>query len=1186
LKKQLLTVAIINVLLILFTGTVYAQTTYDWTGGSVAVGNQTDWTNTNNWQSTIGGVTTSPATTYPGQSGSTDIVQIGVNPAVPSFTSYPVLANNITIASLTFGTNGPQTDGGFQTFTVNSILTVSGDILQMHPTAGTLESAGDCSAGNPGAFTYPILTILEGTGTINCLGNFRVGDNTNVANNFVANVTEMKIATTTPTHTTLAVNVTGNLVMNSTSTDDGSLFVSNNNAVFTLTAGTLTVGGTLELLNNESSASLSYGCDIFAPFADFTIDITDTDNPVLNLAGSTPVFINTANPGIFNTIDFYNPNGGTGNATVNYSGTSQPVYTNNTTSPTNVVDEFVDNTDGSYQNLTFSGSGTKTLDAGTFTIAGNLTLATPTPANTITVDATTNSPELDVAKNYSSVVGTTLNYGGTNLFTIAGNITNGGVFNASATAALTLKGAVNNTGSMILSGSGSVTMTANYTTSGTGTYIQTAGTTIFSRPGAQTLIGGAGAGTQFNNVTFSSSTTNTKTMSTGNFFVGSKGVLTLAGKTTLAVAAAGSLTLNSDANSTASVAVIPANCAVTGNVNVQRFVTGGVGYRGYRMLSSPVNTGTSANGIIYTSLNYIAAGMPTTGSGGTAGGFTQAGNPTLYLFRENLVPSNATFTSGNFRGVANISVSPSYTIDIDGPGFKLPVGAGVLMFFRGGNTTVNPFITTTVPDPATFTATGLLNQGSYTYNDWYSATPTSHTLGFTTVSGDPTVEGFNLIGNPYASSVDWSKYSTTTSTAGFYAPKVAGNPGVTSFVYTLHSTGQGNGNYGIYDAATGLVQNGGTNIIPSGMGFFVISANNAATLTINETAKTTTQPAALNLFLGKPPVATNVLQYLRLQLAKDSVETDETLINFDANAANAYAFGEDAPYKIGTGKVSLSSLSSDNKTLAINKMPLAAGRSIPLKLNAAADGAYTLNMAEIAAVPQVYAIWLKDAFTKDSVNMRTTKTKSFNITLADTNTYKNRFSVVLRQDPALAYKLLQFDANKTNNRQVEVVWKTVNEQNYTRFTVERSTDKGKTFDVIGNLTSSGEGTYSLLDKSPAKGDNLYRLKQVDFNHTITYSKVVQVEFTGKANDLAGVRLYIFPNPVINTITLTIDPKSQEAGTYHITITNSTGLVVKQLVTAQTTWQENISRLLTGTYLVQVVNNKDNSIIGQTKFVKL
>jgi hypothetical protein len=375
----------------------------------------------------------------------------------------------------------------------------------------------------------------------------------------------------------------------------------------------------------------------------------------------------------------------------------------------------------------------------------------------------------------------------------------------------------------------------------------------------------------------------------------------------------------------------------------------------------------------------------------------------------------------------------------------------------------------------------------------------------------------------------------------------------------------------------------------SGQGFFVLALNSSAQLIFNESAKSITQNTGLNLMMGKPAdqVANN--QYLRLQLAKDSIFTDDIMVSFKTNAKATFDINEDAPYKSGSSKVSLSSMSDDNIALAINKLPLSSkGVKLALKVGATADGNYKISLKDIAGVPQLYSVWLKDAFTKDSVNMRTQSSYSFDIALADTNTFgSKRFTLILLQDPAFAYHLLNFTAAKTDNKQqVEVIWNTANEQNYTHFSLERSTNSGKTFDVIGGMLSAGQGTYSLLDKNPEKGDNLYRLKQEDYNNTISYSNVVQIQYADKSNNLTGSgHLSVYPNPAVNIINLVIDPQKPVA-TYSIRVTNSVGTVVKQTVTSQPNWLGNVSNLLTGTYLIQVVNNKDNSLVGQTKFVKL
>jgi hypothetical protein len=47
-----------------------------------------------------------------------------------------------------------------------------------------------------------------------------------------------------------------------------------------------------------------------------------------------------------------------------------------------------------------------------------------------------------------------------------------------------------------------------------------------------------------------------------------------------------------------------------------------------------------------------------------------------------------------------------------------------------------------------------------------------------------------------------------------------------------------------------------------------------------------------------------------------------------------------------------------------------------------------------------------------------------------------------------------------------------------------------------------------------------------------------------------------------------------------------GKVLKTITTAQSTLQENVSALLPGTYVVDVVNKADNSAVGKAKFIKL
>lgn len=56
--------------------------------------------------------------------------------------------------------------------------------------------------------------------------------------------------------------------------------------------------------------------------------------------------------------------------------------------------------------------------------------------------------------------------------------------------------------------------------------------------------------------------------------------------------------------------------------------------------------------------------------------------------------------------------------------------------------------------------------------------------------------------------------------------------------------------------------------------------------------------------------------------------------------------------------------------------------------------------------------------------------------------------------------------------------------------------------------------------------------------------------------------------------------------YAIKIVSASGNVVKTTTSSQPNWQDDVTTLLPGTYIVQVLNNADHSVVGKTTFVKL
>jgi sugar lactone lactonase YvrE len=641
----------------------------------------------------------------------------------------------------------------------------------------------------------------------------------------------------------------------------------------------------------------------------------------------------------------------------------------------------------------------------------------------------------------------------------------------------------------------------------------------------------------------------------------------------------GTFTLSSDANGSSSIAAIPTGASIKGTVNVQRYITGNNSntYRGYRLLSSPVYTAiiNSINCISLAYLNATVNGVNGAFTGGPGSGFSITnGNPTVYLYNESIPVSNAYFVSGKHVGIYAITGNTVSTVsNATGPvvittGVPIPVGNGYLLYFTGSNARTNGS-TSITPDNTILTASGSLNQGDLPVTLWYA--PTGGTTG-PQLSYTPSLPGpgFNMMGNPYACTIDLNQV-------------LLHNSGIDA-IYTLSPIGP-------TQAYAVFTQSGNSSPSPayavSGEGFIVHATAAAQSLTFHENEKASTiQLTGPQLLLGKP-INEPALTGLYMKLEQDSIHHSYCGIYFRGDWSDKFEPGDAIDVNDNGFQLDVSSLSADGIHAAVNHMPdYIKGSRIRLYANAPAGGAYTLKIEGIRNIDTLYDIWLVDHYKNDSLNIRRLGSYAFNIVKSDTASYgNNRFVLAIRPNPAYAYQLLDFTAQRiAHSPQVELDWKTRNILIYTNFTVERSNDGGKSFTVVGGLPGTGgSDNYSLTDQNPLYGQNLYRLKQEDMAGTITYSKLVEVMFTG--NDNAD-KIQIYPNPAINLINLNVVDKTAGNTSYDILVTNSSGLIVKQATSAQLNWQANVADLLPGTYLIRVMNTKDKSLVGQSKFVKL
>jgi hypothetical protein len=1121
--------------------------------------------------------------------------------------------------TLTNNSGGTVSDNG-GTMTIGTLTNNIGGNVTGNATSGAitvngiLTNAGTVTVNN-GAFTFTGAasntgSYLPGTGSGNSIFSNGLANSGTFTGG--AGAITITAGTGTLTNTGTVTGGTGTITTATLANNSGTINGSS-------TTGGITVTGTS---SNAATVNANKGTMLFGGVLTNTGTYTGGTGTSTFTAGLTNSLTVTESTGQFTIGNLINNSPGT------FTGNSAAATTSVTGALTNSGTITVN-----AENITVAGassnSGAYTGGAGTSTFTTGLTNTGTVNegAGTFTLgDLTNTSPGIfngNPTTAATSTIGTMTNTGtitvGFETMTFSGAAVNSGTYTAGAPGISTFNGSFTNSGSgTFAAGTADVNFNGNYTNSATFTGNAT-GKIIFGGAGAQTLTDNSTNGTIMLNPFVQGSGIKSMSGSKG-FFVPSTGILTMAGTATLD--GGGALTLNSDANSAATLAYVPPGCSITGNVNVQRFIQGNndINKRGYRLLSSSVYNGVDAasgNAHVY-SLQYLTNSVYVSGAGALAGGFnvTTTQNPSVYLYREDVAPppsSTTVFTTGyNWKGVAKINNTPAYNIgtqakntttNINDATVTIPVGNGLLFFFRGDNhTPANLAFPAGAPQDVTLTQTGTPNTGTVDVRLWYAADANlGNNLSYTasTDVGSLVLRGgYALVGNPYPSTINWEKYNANATVAN---SSIYGGGGLNSKIYVFNPT---NKQYEAYiptgidtvsiNPAFSTAQGQASNMIASGQGFFIKADAAGETLSFREGAKTSTQPlaASLNKLMGTPKAfATAPNPLLRLRMSKDSINTDEIVIRLNSQSSTKFGDKKDAEDLDGSSPlVSLSAFSSDSIRVSIysTAYPGLQQQVIPLFVSATATGLYKLDRKQLDNLPALYEVWLKDAFMNDSLDMKANATYQFNIDKTNPATFgKNRFTLVIRQNSALAYQLLDFTGSKVGNSlHAQLVWNTLNEQNYVNFTVERSNDGGKTFGVVGGLQSTGAGNYSMVDKNAVKGLNLYRLKQEDINNTITYSNIVQLIFDDKGNKDNDGKLSIYPNPAVNNINLAVAAESNGNNSYSIRFTSSSGIVVKQITASQPSWQGNISNLQPGTYLVRVINNKTQNLVGENKFVKL
>ena len=615
------------------------------------------------------------------------------------------------------------------------------------------------------------------------------------------------------------------------------------------------------------------------------------------------------------------------------------------------------------------------------------------------------------------------------------------------------------------------------------------------------------------------------------------------------------ITLLASETTNANIGPLLNGAQVTGNLNIQTFLTGNnlPANRGTRSMSSPINDNLIAGDKTYKQLmNSVLI----TGPGGTLNGFDAGGFAiTLANYTEvgNSIPTN-------FIPVSNIYASTT-------------PGRGYFLFFRGDRTTnffnkLNaPFAT---PESVPVNFTGPINKGfnGLTGND--ITIPLSYTL-----TSDVLYDGYNHVGNPFPCTIDWTQVARTTN--------------VLNQVSIVRSGG------GTRTWSDGVSNNGGSNIIQSGQGFYVRTNAVGQSVTFSENAKAPalnptrwlSTPVEKLMSDGSASITKDHKErkILRFNL-QDSQNSDETTLVFGNDNLPGYD-NWDAIYFAGS-TVSLSTLSADNKNLAINFMPgLKDIREIKLNMNAIASGALKLNFTDFIQMDG-YQVLLKDALFPDLVkDIKINPVYNFSIDKTKPETFGNqRFSLFFKhQEDVKACNVKNFTAKKQMDG-VILSWDAVDVRVVEQFEPERSAD-GKSFrslaSINSNVNAKNDEHYSFIDNHPLTGINYYRLKQTDLNGEISHSEIKAIEYSLiKIPRKTSVTIY--PNPALDEIEIKLAVLPDEQIEFKV-LDLQGRVVLSGKLPAANKWRYDVSKLKQGVYILEVKCAESLKLLGRTQFLK-
>lgn len=444
------------------------------------------------------------------------------------------------------------------------------------------------------------------------------------------------------------------------------------------------------------------------------------------------------------------------------------------------------------------------------------------------------------------------------------------------------------------------------------------------------------------------------TISNSGSFTASSGTIEMKGSSAQSIPAntfAGNLVMNLLANNSAGVSLLgPLGVTGVAKATVGTLASGGnltlKSTASQTALIDGAGAGNVTGGVTmerYLSAaygyKYLCSPFTSASLSGTLSG--NATIPTFYAYNENnstLISNVTTYTSGWVStAVSGLSPMTGYAANFGGVG-------GI----------------------QTFSMTGTVNNGSM------SATLYNNNRTYTL--------GFNLVGNPYPSPINWD---------------LANRTNVDNAIYFFNASGdQFSGSYSTY--INGVPSGGSTNIIPSMQGFFVHVSSGAYPVTGSLGFSNAMRTTDLNPTYKAAKFDPRPIMKFSASFDQQNALLDSYVIYLDNKTTRKFDSEFDALKLMNTDIAvpNIYEIVGNSQNLSISGMPepVDSLTRIPIGIKVLKDGWINIVATDLSKLPSDLTIYLEDKSNNVHQDLRKEPKYRFYANTGETN---NRFTLVM-----------------------------------------------------------------------------------------------------------------------------------------------------------------------------------------------